>query len=69
MTVLDQMMRSVLESLQEGVLIIDSRRSIVYINPEAVRILRLSDEGIIGKDVVKTVPNTRLHIVLQTARP
>ena len=69
MTVLDQMMRSVLESLQEGVLIIDSSRNIVYINPEAVRILRLSDEGIIGKDVVKTVPNTRLHIVLQTARP
>ncbi|HQC38975.1 MAG TPA: PAS domain-containing protein, partial [Thermotogota bacterium] len=40
-------MRSVLESLQEGVLIIDSSRNIVYINPEAVRILRLSDEGII----------------------
>lgn len=68
MILLDQMKNSVLESLQEGVVIVDTNRNIVYINPEALKILRLSAEGIIGKDVVKTIPNTRLHIVLQTAR-
>ncbi|MBZ4649350.1 sigma-54-dependent Fis family transcriptional regulator [Thermosipho sp. (in: thermotogales)] len=60
--------RTVLESIIEGVIIVDSDARILYINKMAVRLLNLKD-GFLGKHVVEVIPNTRLHIVVRTGIP
>ncbi|HPE69043.1 MAG TPA: sigma 54-interacting transcriptional regulator [Thermotogota bacterium] len=69
MALLDVMFNRVLHSIQEGVIIIAPNRNIVFINQTALDILGFREEEVLGRDVVKTIPNTRLHIVLQTAIP
>ncbi|SHH33168.1 sigma-54 interaction domain-containing protein [Thermosipho atlanticus] len=65
---LSQLYRSVLDSIIEGVIIVDEGARILYINKTAVRLLNLSGD-FIGKHVTKVVPNTRLHIVVRTGIP
>ncbi|WP_049750418.1 sigma-54 interaction domain-containing protein [Thermosipho melanesiensis] len=60
--------RTVLESIIEGVIIVDKDAKILYINKRAMHILKLK-EGFIGKHVADVIPNTRLHIVVQTGVP
>ncbi|MBT1248617.1 MULTISPECIES: sigma 54-interacting transcriptional regulator [unclassified Thermosipho (in: thermotogales)] len=60
--------RAVLESIVEGVIIVDKDAKILYINKRAVHILKLK-EDFIGKPVVDVVTNTRLHIVVKTGIP
>lgn len=64
-----ELMKSVLDQLQEGIMIIDERENIIYVNDAACRIFEVEKEKILGQSVVETVPNTRLHIVLRTGEP
>ena len=61
-----EMMRSLLDQLQEGIIIIDEREIIFYINETACRIFEVERDDILGKAAIESIPNTRLHIVLRT---
>ncbi|PNR92823.1 sigma-54-dependent Fis family transcriptional regulator [Petrotoga sp. 9PWA.NaAc.5.4] len=61
-----EMMRSLLDQLQEGIIIIDEREIIFYINETACRIFEVEKDDILGKTAIESIPNTRLHIVLRT---
>ncbi|MBO8160845.1 MAG: sigma-54-dependent transcriptional regulator [Thermosipho sp. (in: Bacteria)] len=65
---LSQLYRSVLESIVEGVIIVDKDARILYINKTAVRLLNLDGE-FVGIPVTDVIPNTRLHIVVRTGIP
>lgn len=67
--ILEKMIKEVLGSINEGIILIDSNQTIVYINNFALKILDLTLENVLGKDVTETIPNTRLHFVLKTAVP
>ncbi len=61
--------REIINTLVEAVLVIDAKEKIILINDEACKILGLERERVLGKSVIDTVPNTRLHIVLKTGKP
>jgi len=65
----EAMIQKILHSINEGVILIDSNRTIIFINNTATSILGIPRERALGKDVVSTIPNTRLHIVLKTTVP
>lgn len=52
----------------EGVIMINESARILFINNAARKILQLSQQDYIGKNVVDTIPNTRLHIVLKSGK-
>ncbi|QTA37873.1 sigma-54-dependent transcriptional regulator [Thermosipho ferrireducens] len=60
--------RTVLESIIEGVIIVDEDARVLYFNKMAARLLNLPSD-IVGKPVTEVVPNTRLHIVVRTGIP
>ncbi len=64
-----EMLNKVLLAIREGVIIINSSRTIVFINDAALKILHFERENVQGKDVCSTIPNTRLHLVLKTTVP
>jgi len=64
-----EMISKVLLAIREGVIIIDTSRTISFINDAALDILHFERENVIGKNVCSTIPNTRLHIVLKTTLP
>lgn len=60
---------AMLESVREGILVVDRRARITLVNTEAMRLL--NQAGInepIGQDVEECVPNTLLKSVLETGR-
>ena len=61
--------REIINTLVEAVLVIDAKEKIILINDEACKILGLERKRVLGKSVIDTVPNTRLHIVLKTGKP
>ncbi|MFO7882151.1 MAG: sigma-54-dependent Fis family transcriptional regulator [Kosmotogaceae bacterium] len=61
--------KEIINTLVEAVLVIDTDERIILINDEACKILGLDRKNVLGKRVVNTVPNTRLHIVLKTGKP
>ncbi len=68
-SIIDEMIKRVLYSIKEGVIIINSNKNVVFVNKAALDILDLLEDQVIDKDVRNAIPNTRLHIVLQTAIP
>jgi len=44
--------RAILESMREGIIVIDNRERVVEINPAARQMLALSDTDVIGRDNV-----------------
>ncbi|WP_053001066.1 sigma-54-dependent Fis family transcriptional regulator [Kosmotoga pacifica] len=65
----EHLFEEIVNALVEAVLVVDSSGKIILINNEACRILGLKKEDVIGKPVLGTIPNTRLHIVLKTGEP
>lgn len=62
----NELIKSILDQLQEGVIAIDEHENLFFINDSACRILDLERNNVLNKNVVETVPNTRLHIILRT---
>lgn len=58
-----------LDSMLEGVIMVDADARIIFINEAAKHILRLPDGEYAGKGVVETIPNTRLHLVVKSRNP
>jgi len=52
----------------EGVIMIDKDDRILFINHAACSILHLPTKDYVGKKVVDTIPNTRLHLVAKSGK-
>ncbi|NPU89595.1 MAG: sigma-54-dependent transcriptional regulator [Fervidobacterium sp.] len=65
---MERIYKIVLDSIIEGVIIVDRDARVLYINKNAQKLLNLPSD-IIGKKVDEVVKNTRLHIVVQTGIP
>ncbi len=62
----NELFEKIINSLFEGIIVIDSQEKISFINEEALRILGLKRNDTEDRPVVATIPNTRLHIVLRS---
>ena len=60
--------RRVLDSMLEGVIMIDKGAQILFINQAACSILHLPRKDYVGEKVIATIPNTRLHIVVKSGK-
>ncbi len=58
----------ILDSMLEGVIMIDEKARVLFINNAACKILKLPQKDYSGQSVVDTIPNTRLHLVLKTGK-
>lgn len=56
----------ILDSTHDGLIAVDQNYRVELFNRAAEEILELNREDIIGRDVRDVIPNTRLHIVLET---
>ncbi|MCS7175099.1 sigma-54 interaction domain-containing protein [Pseudothermotoga sp.] len=63
-----ELFETVLNSIVEGIIIVDRDGKVVYINRQASIILGIPPSSAINKHVVDVIPNTRLHIVVQTGK-
>ena len=61
-----ELFEKILNSLIEGIIVVDSDETIAFINDEALNILGIDGEEAVGAPVRETIPNTRLHIVLKS---
>lgn len=64
----EELFETVLNSIVEGVIIVDRNARVVYMNKQASVILGIPVSNVINKHVVDAIPNTRLHIVVQTGK-
>ena len=65
---MERMLESVLDSIIEGIIIVNKDANVVYVNKNASKLLGLPSD-ILGKYVEDVVENTRLHIVVRTGLP
>ncbi|MGB9903624.1 MAG: sigma 54-interacting transcriptional regulator [Desulfotomaculales bacterium] len=59
----------ILHSLHEGLIAVDRTGRVTLFNKAAEKILGIPAEKTLGRRVEEVIPNTRLHLVLQTGRP
>ncbi len=59
----------ILNFLMEGIIVIDATGKIIFINEEALKIVGLTRDRAEIRRIVDTIPNTRLHFVLQSGTP
>lgn len=59
----------ILNFLMEGIIVIDATGKIIFINEEALKIVGLTRDRAENRLIIDTIPNTRLHIVLQSGTP
>ena len=64
-----EMLYKILNSLIEGIIVVDTTGRIMMLNDEACRLVGLDKDRSVGRHVVGTIPNTRLHTVLETGIP
>lgn len=58
-----------LDSLDEGIVITDAEAHVIFINDPYCEFLNIAKGFALGKRVDKVIPNTRMHIVIQTGKP
>ncbi len=58
--------RAFLDAAHEGVLAVDEQGRVTLFNSAAERLTGISAESALGRSVLEVIPNTRLHIVLET---
>ncbi len=61
-----QQVRTIIDSVQDGILAVDRAGTVIIFNPSAERSFGLKAEQVLGYPVQDVIPNTRLHEVLQT---
>ncbi len=62
-------LQAILESIQEGIEVVDRNGIVTYINPAFSRITGLPAEARLGKSIFETAPEMELSEVLRTGRP
>ncbi|BBJ28352.1 sigma-54 interaction domain-containing protein [Athalassotoga saccharophila] len=58
-----------LDSMIEGVIMVNSKAEVIFINKAARQILQIDTIDYVGKKVVDVVPNTRLQNVVESKKP
>ena len=58
--------RAFLDAAHEGLLAVDADGRVTLFNPAAERLTGIRAESVLGRHVRDVIPNTRLHIVLET---
>ncbi|KLU61643.1 arginine utilization regulatory protein RocR [Peptococcaceae bacterium CEB3] len=66
---LTEIFRKVLESVHNGVIVIDAEGGIVFLNPAAERIFNCRAEEFLGQHIFRLVPNSALFTVAQSGVP
>lgn len=64
-----ELFETILNSVVEGIIMVDRDAKIIFMNKQASLILGIPISQAIGKHVVDAIPNTRLHIILKTGIP
>lgn len=64
-----ELFETILNSVVEGIIMVDKDAKIIFMNKQASLILGIPVSQAIGKQVTDAIPNTRLHIVLKTGIP
>ncbi|AKN32002.1 transcriptional regulator [Clostridium carboxidivorans P7] len=59
-------LKVILDSITQGVIVTNEHNKIVLYNPAAEKIFDLSSKKVLGKDAFETIPNTRMHNVLES---
>jgi PAS domain S-box-containing protein len=62
-------MEVIINSTHDGLISINQQGEIELFNKAAEDIMNLKKESVLGKKVREAIPNTRLHIVLETGEP
>ncbi|MFN3328169.1 MAG: sigma 54-interacting transcriptional regulator, partial [Fervidobacterium pennivorans] len=65
---MEKILKLILDSIIEGIILVDKEGKVLYLNQNACKLLGLSQD-IIGKPVESVVKNTRLHIVVRNGIP
>lgn len=60
---------SILNAISDGLIAVDRNGYITILNTSAEKLLNLKRDGVLGKKVSDIIPNTRLHIILETGEP
>ena len=55
----------VIESLFEGIVVVDKKGMITMINGAYAEFLGVDSDEVVGRHVAKVIPNTRMHVVAQ----
>ena len=66
---MEHLLATIIDSIAEGVIAIDRNGLITHLNQAASRIMGVSAREAIGQLAVERIPNSRLHIVLETGIP
>src|SRR5699024_5041116 len=61
-------LKSILELLYDGVIIVDHQGLITMMNQTYCEFLGVSVEDVVGKHVTKVIKNTRMHVVVKTGQ-
>ncbi|MDN5301232.1 MAG: hypothetical protein PWQ60_746 [Thermoanaerobacteraceae bacterium] len=60
---------SILDAISDGLIAVDKNGYITILNTSAEKLLKLKRNEVLGEKVSEIVPNTRLHIILETGKP
>jgi len=61
-------LKVILDSLHEGLIAVDEAGRVTIFNPAAEKIMGIPAGKALGRPVEEVIPNTRLHLVLQTGQ-
>ncbi len=64
----ENLLKKVLDKVYEGVVVVDNKSKIIWINEPYLSFLDKTREEVLGKNVTDIIDNTRLHIVLETGK-
>jgi len=67
-SITQQEIEIILNSTHDGMIAVNSSGLVTVFNRAAERITGLKDVDVVGREAVKVIPNTRLHIVLETGQ-
>jgi len=62
-------LRLILDSMYEGIVLVDAKGHIVEINQAYLKLLNMERDRVIGRHVTEVIENTRLHRVVETGIP
>ncbi|MGL5513387.1 MAG: PAS domain-containing protein, partial [Sporomusa sp.] len=61
-------LESILESLHEGIVVVDKTGSITMMNKAYCEFLNLDPQAVVGRHVADVIPNTRMHLISQQGK-
>src|SRR5690606_788245 len=58
----------VLDTMYDGVVVVDRDGRIVYVNPAYTRVMRVKEEDALGRHMAEITPNARTLVALRTGK-